>query len=98
MQPCKSVVVDVTTLLQVVITLREVDISSTLYSMFLQLATPVAIGINVFQLASHNNVVLQLERKCCLYFSSFICSNFFHVFLHVNGLTVTKRRHKKKIS
>ena len=48
MQPCKSVVVDVTTLLQVVITLREVDISSTLYSMFLQLATPVAIGITMF--------------------------------------------------
>ena len=39
---------DVTTLLQVVITLREVDISSTLYSMFLQLATPVAIGITMF--------------------------------------------------
>ena len=48
MQPCKSVAVDVTTLLQVVITLREVDISSTLYSMFLQLATPVAIGITMF--------------------------------------------------
>ena len=47
MQPCKSVVVDVTTLLQVVITLREVDISSTLYSMFLQLATPVAMLFNL---------------------------------------------------
>ena len=39
---------DGTTLLQVVITLHEVDISSTLYSMFLQLATPVAIGITMF--------------------------------------------------
>ena len=48
MQPCKSVVVDVATLLQVVITLREVDISLTLYSMFPQLATPVAIGITMF--------------------------------------------------
>ena len=47
MQPCKSVVVDVTTLLQVVITLHEVDISSTLYSMFLQLATLVAMLFNL---------------------------------------------------
>ena len=39
---------DVTTLLQVVITLHEVHISSTLYSMFLQLATPIAIGITMF--------------------------------------------------
>ena len=92
MQPCKSVAVDVTTLLLVVITLHEVDISSTLYSMFLQLATPVAMLFNL-------QVITMLcyslkENAACISHPLFVY--LFYVFLHVNGLTVMKTKDSRK--
>ena len=78
MQPCKSVVVDVTTLLQVVITLHEVDISSTLYSMFLQLATPVAM---LFNLQVITMLCYSLKgNAACISHPLFVTSNFFMSF------------------
>ena len=89
---CKSVVVDVTTLLQVVITLHEVDISLTLYSMFLQLATPVSMLFNL-------QVITMLcyslkENAACISHPLFVV--IFYVFLHVNGLTVMKTKGSRK--
>ena len=71
--------------------LQQVELASTFFNKFFQLATTKSCCVTMFEVGGNtcnnayvqqrNNVALQVEEKCCPYYRAFmyVCAQYYHL-------------------